>query len=83
MTASTLTYPLDLIRTRLSINTQSGAQLSMLGVAKQIYGEGGIRGMYRGLGATLFGITPYIGIKMATFDILKTIVGNRDVSVNT
>ena len=54
MTASTLTYPLDLIRTRLSINTQSGAQLSMLGVAKQIYSEGGIRGMYRGLGATLF-----------------------------
>ena len=56
MTASTLTYPLDLIRTRLSVHVhKAGAEKpSILGTAKQIYAEGGMRGMYRGLGSTLF-----------------------------
>ena len=34
--------------------------------------EGGFFGLYKGLPSTLAGITPYIGIKMATFDILQT-----------
>ena len=54
MTASTLTYPLDLIRTKLSINTSNGEQQSIVNTGKMIYQEGGIRGLYRGLGATLF-----------------------------
>jgi len=61
-----------LIRTRLSIDTDGQKKPSILSCGVQIYKEGGIRGMYRGLGSTLFGITPYVGIKLASFDILKT-----------
>ena len=54
MTASTLTYPLDLIRTKLSINVaDSTVKPSIWGTGKQIIREGGIRGLYRGLPATL------------------------------
>ena len=60
MTASTLTYPLDLIRTRLSINEGKGPQLGIVGMGKNIYAEGGIRAMYKGLGATLFVSALYI-----------------------
>lgn len=74
MTASTLTYPLDLIRTKLSINVADAKiKPTVMGTAKQIVRDQGARGLYKGLGASLVGITPYIGIKMASFDILKSI----------
>jgi len=72
-TASTLTYPLDLIRTQLSINVaDSTVKPSIWGTGCQIYRTGGFPGLYKGLPSTLFGITPYIGFKMASYDILKT-----------
>jgi len=75
MTASTLTYPLDLIRTKLSINVaDSTIKPTIWGVGKQVVRENGIQGLYKGLPSSLVGITPYIGIKMASFDILKSIV---------
>lgn len=72
MTASTLTYPLDLIRTYLSINVESGQKMSISEQTKVIYRSHGLLGFYRGWFASMVGITPYVGIKMATFDILKT-----------
>lgn len=73
-TASTLTYPLDVIRTNLSVDTggATNQRPSIFSCGKHLYREGGIRGLYRGLPSTLFGITPYIGFKMASFDILRT-----------
>ena len=73
MTASTLTYPLDLIRTKLSVKVADATvKPSIWGTGKQIVREGGVLSLYKGLPSTLFGITPYIGFKMASFDILKT-----------
>lgn len=56
MTASFLTYPLDLIRTVLSVNVDNpnGVKPSIFGVGKEIYARAGIRGLYRGLPATLY-----------------------------
>lgn len=55
MTASFLTYPLDLIRTVLSIpDKPNGVKPSILGVGKEIFARDGIRGLYRGLPATLY-----------------------------
>ena len=34
--------------------------------------NGSVLALYKGLPATLVGITPYIGFKMASFDMLKT-----------
>lgn len=73
MTASTLTYPLDLIRTKLSIIVDDGGKKpTIAGVGRNIYATRGFFGFYQGLFSTLFGIIPYVGFKMASFDILKT-----------
>ena len=55
-TSSTLTYPLDLIRTKLSINVSDAAakKPTIIGTGVSLYREGGFRGMYRGLPSTLF-----------------------------
>lgn len=62
------TYPLDLVRSRLSIisatignrkATLAGKELSMMGMTKKVYREeGGIRALYRGLVPTAVGVAP-------------------------
>ena len=55
MTASTLTYPLDLIRTKLSVQVADASiKPSILGTGKQILREGGFFALYKGLPSTLF-----------------------------
>ena len=55
MTASTLTYPLDLIRTKLSIVVADGTNKpSILGTGAEIYRKGGFISLYKGLPSTLF-----------------------------
>ena len=56
MTAATLTYPLDLIRTKLSVVVDNpkdgGSKPSILGTGRQIFRTDGFFGLYRGLFAT-------------------------------
>lgn len=55
MTASTLTYPLDLIRTKLSIVVADGSvKPSIWGTGVDIYRQGGFISLYKGLPSTLF-----------------------------
>jgi solute carrier family 25 phosphate transporter 23/24/25/41 len=104
------TYPLDLVRARLSIATASipvsalsqaklpsnngpGAKLSLssayhtasssisvselsiVGMTlKIVREEGGIRGLYRGLVATAFGVAPYVGINFAAYEFLRGVI---------
>eukprot|EP00455_Lapot_gusevi_P033354 TRINITY_DN3646_c0_g4_i3.p1 TRINITY_DN3646_c0_g4~~TRINITY_DN3646_c0_g4_i3.p1 ORF type:complete len:304 (+),score=87.95 TRINITY_DN3646_c0_g4_i3:75-986(+) len=71
MTSSFCCYPLDLVRACLTVQTTS-AQYSGVGDAlSKIYASQGIRGLYRGINATLMGIAPYVAINFTTFDILK------------
>lgn len=115
------TYPLDLVRARLSIATSSiplsstpsqsqpkpapapsipralssayhtssasqtvsattnpnytKSELTILGMTlKIIREEGGVRGLYRGLVATAFGVAPYVGINFAAYEALRAII---------
>jgi len=72
MTASFLTYPLDFIRTIISVKVDGVSDIkpTILGTGKEVFMKDGIRGLYRGLPATMYSIIPYVGIKMASFDIL-------------
>ena len=57
-TATTVTYPLDLIRTLLSVSFKNpylnGHRPSIYKSGRQIYGTDGCKGLYRGLSATIF-----------------------------
>ncbi|OMO73708.1 Endoplasmic reticulum-adenine nucleotide transporter [Corchorus capsularis] len=86
-TAVLCTYPLDLARTKLAyqvVDTRSNfrggisslyprpAYSGITDVLTTVYKEGGIRGLYRGVGPTLTGILPYAGLKFYIYEKLKT-----------
>eukprot|EP00831_Metopus_contortus_P057771 TRINITY_DN50084_c0_g2_i1.p1 TRINITY_DN50084_c0_g2~~TRINITY_DN50084_c0_g2_i1.p1 ORF type:complete len:232 (+),score=24.77 TRINITY_DN50084_c0_g2_i1:144-839(+) len=71
---STLTYPLDLIRTFLSIQT-STYKTAVLSESQGIFSglraivrQKGILAIFRGMAATNVGIVPYIGLQMSIFE---------------
>lgn len=73
------TYPLDLVRSRLSIVSAAigtraptdnavGIFPTTLAIYRQ---EGGLRGLYRGLVPTVIGVAPYVGSNFAAYEFLK------------
>lgn len=70
ITASVLTYPLDFIRTVLTVQTPHKYR-GMRDVARRLYVKKGPLAFYRGMFTSLLGIVPYIGLKMTAYDLLK------------
>ncbi|KAL3232978.1 hypothetical protein RNJ44_04894 [Nakaseomyces bracarensis] len=81
------TYPLDLIRTRLSVQTANLSKLSKSRatnlekppgiwklLTKTYAEEGGIVGLYRGVWPTSLGIVPYVALNFAVYEQLKEFV---------
>lgn len=76
-TATMVTYPLDLARTRMagmlhvggesSLKARAGALETMRIIAR----EEGVSALYRGASPTVLGALPYEGIKFGTYDWLK------------
>ena len=69
MSATFFVYPLDVLRTFLTVN-QDKNQHSILIMSKRIISEKGLKGMYSGVGTSFIGIMPFIGIRMSTYDVL-------------
>lgn len=72
------TYPLDLVRTRLSIQSATlvpTATTRLPGIVdtiKLIHAtEGGLRGLYRGLWPTTLGVAPYVALNFQCYEVLK------------
>lgn len=88
ITSVIMTYPLDITRTRLSV--QSSSLASIRGAAestgpKQLPGmfptivhiyrtEGGITALYRGLLPTVLGVAPYVGLNFAVYEHVRKLV---------
>ena len=73
ITSVTFTYPLDIVRTRLSVQSASFKELGRK-TGEKLPGmwqlmvimyktEGGIRALYRGILPTVAGVAPYVRIK--------------------
>ncbi|KAJ3330813.1 hypothetical protein HDU76_004781 [Blyttiomyces sp. JEL0837] len=80
------TYPLDFLRTRISIAQSSSSKttnnitssipsskrIGLVPIAVHIYKtEGGLRGFYRGMGVSLFGVAPYMALNLALYDYIR------------
>ncbi|KAL5573021.1 hypothetical protein UlMin_022618 [Ulmus minor] len=83
-TAVLFTYPLDLVRTKLAYQVVGSAKLSVQGLAQteQVYKgildcfskthkDAGLRGLYRGVAPSLYGIFPYAGLKFYFYEEMK------------
>ncbi|KAI0974100.1 mitochondrial carrier domain-containing protein [Xylaria arbuscula] len=81
ITSVVFTYPLDIVRTRLSIQTASFAALgdvhkdrlpgmwTTMGVMYK--SEGGMAALYRGIIPTVAGVAPYVGLNFMTYEYVR------------
>ncbi|KAJ7960182.1 Mitochondrial substrate carrier family protein [Quillaja saponaria] len=73
ITSASVTYPLDLIRTRLAAQTNVIYYRGIWHALHTIVKEEGILGLYKGLGATLLGVGPSIAISFSVYETLRTV----------
>eukprot|EP01134_Creolimax_fragrantissima_P007420 CFRG7420T1 len=76
--ATVFTYPLDLIKTRLSIQKYGdGPYNSTTDAVRKIFRVEGARGLYKGLVPTVVGVVPFEGVQFATYEYLKEVTRNH------
>jgi hypothetical protein len=74
VTAVCATYPLDVVRARMALQTEGIAQTSYRNMFDALVGVGrteGARALYRGLAATVVGAAPYTGLKFGFYEFFK------------
>lgn len=82
ITSVSFTYPLDIVRTRLSIQSASFSSLKrdagqklpgMWPLLINMYKtEGGLPALYRGIIPTVAGVAPYVGLNFMVYEIART-----------
>ncbi|GJC85299.1 mitochondrial carrier [Colletotrichum tofieldiae] len=80
ITSVFFTYPLDIVRTRLSIQSASFAELGprseqlpgMWATMTKMYKtEGGVSALYRGIVPTVAGVAPYVGLNFMVYEWVR------------
>ncbi|KAF7546156.1 hypothetical protein G7046_g9379 [Stylonectria norvegica] len=81
ITSVVFTYPLDIVRTRLSIQSASFSELGtkpeklpgMWTTLTLMYKtEGGVSALYRGIIPTVAGVAPYVGLNFMVYESART-----------
>ncbi|KAL8171552.1 hypothetical protein V2J09_023356 [Rumex salicifolius] len=72
ITAAAVTYPLDLVRTRLAAQTNVMYYNGIWHALRIITKDEGVFGLYKGLGATLLSVGPNLAINFAVYDTLRS-----------
>lgn len=82
ITSVTVTYPLNIVRTRLSIQSASFEQLGVKDINAKLPGmwstmkgmyqtEGGVKALYRGILPTVTGVAPYVGLNFMIYESVR------------
>ncbi|KAL4399512.1 NAD transmembrane transporter [Malassezia pachydermatis] len=87
--SSIVTCPLDVVKTRLQVQTNEfqrglrhrGALHAISSVCSKIWKEDGFRGFYRGLGPTVIGYLPTWAIYFCVYDAGKTFLSDNAPSL--
>ncbi|XP_057804093.1 uncharacterized protein LOC131019544 isoform X2 [Salvia miltiorrhiza] len=72
VTAASATYPLDLVRTRLTAQTNVIYYRGIFHSLRTICKEEGFLGLYKGLGPTLLGVGPNLAISFSVYDTARS-----------
>jgi len=89
MASTLLTFPLDLVRTRLTVQTLPSADSKLLAARYngmfhclfKIGKEEGILALYKGMGISLMGIVPYVAINYGSYETIKQLFSDLDPKV--
>lgn len=79
-TAQTAIYPLEVLKTRLTLR-KTGEYSGIVDCAKQILQREGISAFYKGYVPNLLAIVPYAGIDLAVYETLKFTWLNKNSGV--
>jgi len=71
VTSLLCTYPLDLVRSRLTIQTTETKYIGIFDTFRLVVREEGYRALYKGLWPSILGIAPYVAINFTTYETLK------------
>ena len=75
-----ITYPLEVVRTRLALGPGMGIQYrGIIDCARRTIVDEGLRGLYKGLGPTILSGAPYVGLQMTLYAEFKKINGKGTV----
>merc|ERR1712110_305281 len=80
-TAGASTNPVDVIKVRLQMDGQGasgGKYRGVMHAGRTIFGEEGLAGLYRGIGASLCREMSYSGIRMGLYEPTKQMLGGTD-----
>ncbi|KHN99865.1 Mitochondrial thiamine pyrophosphate carrier 1 [Metarhizium album ARSEF 1941] len=77
--ATSLTYPLDLLRTRFAAQGRRRIYTSLRGAVRDIQRDEGWRGFFRGVGPALGQIVPFMGIFFVTYEGLRARLSGLDM----
>ncbi|KAF2179717.1 mitochondrial deoxynucleotide carrier [Zopfia rhizophila CBS 207.26] len=77
--ATTATYPLDLLRTRFAAQGRERVYASILASIRHIAKHEGPSGFFRGLGAGVSQIVPYMGLFFASYEGLKPVLASSPI----
>ena len=70
--ATALTYPLDLLRTRFAAQGPNKVYASLRGSIRDIWREEGPKGFFQGLGAGVGQVVPYMGLFFSAYEALRS-----------
>lgn len=89
--AMSATYPLDMVRGRLTVQESTNKQYtSIIHCARVVIKEEGLVALWRGWVPSVIGVVPYVGLNFAVYETLKEVVldhyelqSERELSVVT
>ncbi|KAF1986259.1 mitochondrial deoxynucleotide carrier [Aulographum hederae CBS 113979] len=81
--ATTTTYPLDLLRTRFAAQGNERIYASLLSSVREIHKYEGLPGFFRGLGAGVSQIVPYMGLFFLSYETLKPVMSNLSLPLGS
>jgi solute carrier family 25 phosphate transporter 23/24/25/41 len=71
ITATSVTHPLDLARTRLAIQTTGQKYSGLFGTMLTVVKEEGVTGLYKGMGTSCLGVAPFVALNFASSEGLR------------
>jgi solute carrier family 25 (mitochondrial phosphate transporter), member 23/24/25/41 len=77
MSATLIVYPLDVIKTNLTVNQNNTKKLRIMPTFTNLVQKQGIAGLYKGLSVSLAGIAPFIALRMSVYDYCSTILSKH------
>jgi len=71
LVSTVATYPLDLLRSRLAVQTVNVKYTGLANAFAVVWKEEGLGGFFKGVGTSAYGAVPYVALNFAMYEWLK------------